>query len=629
MPLEDLNEAIYKRDFEAPSRSTIRPAEAGVESQRAVPPTVSSWAGLASTPNDTSNKGLLLAERQKKRRRMIVGATGALFLTLGFAVWFNRHFMLYDASQVMFSVTSPEIVTAGETATLAFTYANGNWTDLTNAEILVRYPESFRPQPQTGWEIARNQARYVVGTIGDRSQGQIELSGIVQALDSKFVHFQAILRLSPAGITNPTDFASETVVALNTSLVSVQVTAPSSVLLGQSVEYLVDYQNKSETTLENLRLLATLPDGFVSEHFAPRPFRDDKWWLLGTLGPHESGRISIKGVMRGEENDARRVFVQVGRELGDGSFVSLAQEEKFTRVVAPPLSVNLLINNAREGVIYAGDDLSGKVMFENRGTTGLRNILATVVLDETAVDLATLVMPAGATYDRTRHTITFRASEIPELQSLEPGERGEISFNIRTRADLPRSSQSNREVRVVASLDSPDLPHGQNTDVFFPKSEVALKVGTQVTVGYQVFYIDREFTNTGPYPPVAGETTTYVVRLSAFSDANPLNEGHLSLQFPGAVRVLNVLEGDRTTTDYNERTGEFVWRIGTVGRGESGMKRLTLQVALTPSPGILPQGLNIVNFGQFSAKDSFTGVDIKKSLLALSSDAANAGEARY
>lgn len=605
MPLEELNESVYKRDFRSNvpgSADTVDPLP-GVSSHTHERPKGNNWSDTpvtALTPEQIHEQE---KRRQGKHRRLVLLLAAVLLALLAMGGFFGKRFFLFDPTNLSLELSGPEVVKTGDTLEITLRYQNRNWSGVTGAEITLNFPESFRPNPTPGWEMALSRATYKIGTIAGRGSGEITLVGTLQAFEKKTAFFKGALRSSPSGITNPTEVVSQWTVLVDASALALEVNGPPSLVLGQAFEYVVKYQNESTETIENLRLVAEYPDGFIPTETTPKPNRGEDTWIVGRLEPGASGTVQIKGEIRGSEGDARRLVMRLGKELGDGNFLSLAQQEKVTRVLSPPLLVSLTMNNQAKPIIRPGDELSGKVNFENTGTVGIRDIIAYVTLDTSLVDIETLKFPSGAIYNRQSQQIIFKASEIPSLRLLNPKERGQLTFSFGLRPDLANLGKKDIEVKTTVLLDSPDLPHGQNTEAFAPKSESVAKIASSAQVNVFIEPVDSAV------PLRIGESKQYTVRMTFNTTLNTLTETNLELFFPGIVQSINPVSAHERPYRYNERTGELIWDPGNI-EPVSG-KELIFQVTAVPSIGSSGRPITLINSGRFQALDAFTNEKIE------------------
>lgn len=626
MPLEDINESIYTRDFHpsAPARPEMStPPESREHVHK--PPEGNRWSDTPMVSLTPSQVQALEKKRQNRHRQGALLLALFLIICLAIGGYFGKRFFIFDPTNVSLDLSGPEVVKTGDKFELVFTYQNRNWSGVTNAEIIVNYPESFRPDSGSGWEVALSRATYAIGSIAGRGSGKIVLSGTLQSFQKKTAFFKGALRSSPNGITNATEITSQWTILVDASALTLNITGPPTIVLGQSVEYVVEYRNESTSVLENMRLVVEYPEGFMALDFDPKPSQRESVWLLGSISPGMSGSIRIKGEVRGSEGDARRLLVRLGKELGDGTFLSLAQQEKVTRVVSPPLVVNLTINGSSQLVVDPKDVLTAKVVFENTSAVGIRDIVASVILDTSIIDLRTLKLPPGATYNRESQQLVFRASEIPALRILNPKEYGELSFSFQLRPDILTLGKKEISFTTVALLDSPDLPHGQNTESFVPRSERVVKIASPVRADVTLVPAASE-----PTPLRVGESKSYILRMGVDTALNPLTEATLALSLPSVVRSMSHVSGDQSTYHYNDRTGEFVWNIGVVGPGTLAAKLLVLQIEIVPSPGSANSLLKLINDGVLKGVDTYAErkieIPISKSYLSEMVQAENSGE---
>lgn len=621
MSLEDLNEAVYQRDFRSRSQSTNRS-----ENAQDVPwgehdhakPSVDRWAD--TVPQEPSPEERMQTEKHQilhRRKKVLFIAIGTLFVLM-LVGFFGQRLFLFDTAGIIVQMTGPEIVRTGDEVVLTIEYRNNNWLGVNNAELTVSFPESFKPRQTDGWNLALSRATYTIPGISGQGSGRVTLTGTLQAFEKKTAFFKAILRSSPKGITNPTETTGQWTVAVDASALTLEIAGPPSLTVGQSLEYVVKYRNESTESIEAIQLVAEYPDGFVPTHFDPKPTRDENRWVLGRIDAKTDGSITIKGEMRGSSGDARRLMVRLGKEQGDGEFLSLAQEEKLTKVLSPPLSVELVVNNGSKKAINPGDFLMNRVLFQNNSNAGIRDIVATVSINGEYMNMGELSAPRGVKYDPSRQALTFRASEVPELQSLEPGEKGEFSFGLKVRSDLALLGKNNIEITTKVILDSPDFPRGQNTTVFVSQSQSSTRVNAAAKPIIQVDYADQQFPNTGPFPPRIGEPTTYTVRLSISAELNTINDARWSMVLPSSTQFVEVLAGDQKMLKHNIRTGQLIWELGSLEPSVGNTRQAIIRISFTPSPGISKLDAYLINDGSFTGKDSFTGENIDVTVTHIS-----------
>lgn len=606
MSLEELNEEVYKRPSESepqlPAEQFVFPTPTPSQASTVTP---SRWADRVAPLQKLTFK-----EHFLRRKKLILGLVSFLLIVMAVLVFIGRRSLLFDPAAVEVKLTGPKVTKTGEQVTFTVQYDNPNWVGLAASELTITYPETFHLANADGWQVSRRQATRKLDPLGGRDHGQLMFTGNFQSFNQTSALLSASLRYGPEGLSSQDEKRSEWGVELERSLVSLTVNGPPSVVSGQGVEYVIEYQNDGEEILENGAILLEYPEGFTPTAFDPKPKREEKLWSIGSLQRGMRGAISIKGVVMGQTGDSKRMVARLGKEQGDGQFQTLVETNKVTQVLAPPLSLDFSAGDSM--VVKSGQSISFRLGFRNEGSFGLRDLVATIQLDNTLLDIGALNAPKGSRYSADTHELVLKAAEVPSLRSLEPGQTGEVSFSVPLRKDLVERGMHEVSLRVIASLDSPDLPHAVNTESLIAQKEVSLKVQTEATGAVNGYFYDDTYPNTGPIPPQIGAETTYTLYLSTGSTLNSLSDGKFVVHFPTLVRFLGVVAGDSSAVSFNERTGELVWKTGTIAYGTT--KTIAIRIGVTPPPNTAGKEIEIVNRADFSAKDTFTGVDLDVAL---------------
>lgn len=608
MSLEELNEQVYKREGEekpkAPFSFPSQPAPATPPTPE-ITPTPSKW-----TDRPIAFKKLSLKEHFLRRKKLIIGLTLGLLAAVSLMVFLGRRTFLFNPDLVEITLVGPEVTETGTPVTFTVRYTNPNWVGLAESELVISYPETFRLASTEGWQTARRQSVRKVAALPGRSEGEVTLTGSFHSFDQATALLTASLRYGPEGLASRAEKRDDLRVELERSLIGIEVNGPPSVMNGQSVEYVVEYRNDGEETLETGEIALEYPEGFTPTSFTPLPKRGDSAWGVSMLKGGMRGSISVKGVMMGRTGDSKRIIARIGKQSGDGNFFTLAEEEKVTQVLAPPLALSLTADS-ENGVVEEGKTLQFRMTFRNEASFGLRDLVGAVTLDPTKLDVEKLRAPSGAKYSQATNQVTFKAADVPALRSLEPGQGGEVTFSVPVRGDLTARNLKDVEIGVVATMDSPDMPRSTNTEALAARGEVRFKVRTATKVFIDGYFHDAAYPNSGPMPTRVGEETTYTFHLGVESSLNTLTDGRMVMTFPSVVRFLGVISPDQNGVTFNDRTGELSWRMGNVVAGPGNRKMITIRIGLTPPPNSVGQTLDLMNRGEFTARDAFTNTEVK------------------
>lgn len=608
MSLEELSEQVYKREGEEPLKThSSFPVEpvSSAPSPPEITPTPSRW-----TDRPIAFKKLSLKEHFLRRKKLIISLTLGLLAVVSLLVFLGRKTFLFNPDLVEINLIGPKVTETGTPVTFTVRYTNPNWVGLSESELVISYPETFRLASTDEWQTARRQSVRKLPPLEARGEGEITFTGSFHSFDQATALLTASLRYGPEGLASRAEKRNDLRVELERSLIGIEINGPPSVMSGQNVEYIVEYRNDGEETLETGEIVLEYPEGFTPTAFDPQPKRGDTAWGVNMLKGGMRGSIGIKGVIAGRTGDSKRIIARIGKRSGDENFFVLAEEEKVTQVLAPPLALSLSANS-ENGVVEASKTVQFKMTFRNEGSFGLRDLVGAVTLDPSKLDVEKLQAPSGTKYSQTTNQVMFKAADVPILRSLEPGQGGEVTFSVPVRGDLANRNLKDVEIVVVATMDSPDMPRSTNTEAFVARGETRFKVRTATKVFVDGYFYDAAYPNSGAMPPKVGEETTYTFHLGVESSLNTLIDGRLAMTFPSVVRFVEVVSPDRTGVTFNDRTGELSWRMGNVLAGMNNRKMITVRMALTPPPNSVGQTLDLMNLGEFTARDAFTNTEIK------------------
>ena len=626
MGLLETNESLHGRDAHLerarehttfdPEGSTPDPTKLS-EFQK-----TESWetgAPLPVTP-PISNK-LQFVDEKKSRRKKIAFALGgiALVLLVG-GIVFKVRGMLFDEKRMELSIAGPKDVASAEPVNFTFTYSNRNWSELLDATLVLTYPEQFHPEADGKMKLSGSRAEIPVGTIADRSDGKVTVTGKFYGSKGDTVPLRAVLSYKPKSLSNVIETKAEYLVNVASSPLLVEISAPLEIGSDQDVDYVIEYANKGDKPFSNLKMKLTYPPGFQFLSADPKPTEGNAVWNVGTLSSDKGGKIVVRGTLAGSRDERKTVRGEIGFLQGDGKFLAYATSERQTKIVTSPLAISQTVNKeSGELSVDPGTLLHYTLKYKNEGTIGLRDAIVTFSLDSPYVDTSLMVLTTGS-YDDSKKMITWRGSDISGLARIDPGREGLIEFSIPVKKSFTFSSdaQDGLSVRTVAKIDSPDVPTTLTSNKIVGTGAFTVKINSLVALDIKGYHLDFTIPNTGPIPPKVGEETTYTLHLKAQSSTNPVTAARAVIVFPSGVVYKGKSSPGSEIIKWNERSNELFWEIGTLAPTEK--RELVFQIGVTPSSAQLGQSLTLMNKADFTGKDSFTGKDIKTELGSKKND---------
>lgn len=614
MSLEDLNQKLHGRDAHL-DRTRLVPkdvhtsgeisAEQAAFQQRDV------WQ--SNLPLGTAEKNdiyIVNAQTVKRKKWLWWGVGGFVTLLVVGALGFLGYTFWERQSAVTVSIEGPQNVASAEPVSFRVAYQNDSWTSVSDMTLTLTLPETFQPEVTPGLVVTGRKAEVKLGDLEKNGTGQYELKGKFYGSKGQKGNIDATLRYMPQATSSHFETKTTLGVTLATSPLLFEIEGPLELVNGQELDYVVTYENRSNETLNNLRIALTYPTGFQFLSADQKTESGNNNWYLSSLAPNQKGKIVVHGLLSGSRDEFKRLQGKVGILQGDGTIQVYSETERATKMIASPLSLSQTVNGQTDVTIFPGDLLAYSLKYRNDAAIGMRDVVITQSIDTTYLDVAKLTLDSGA-YDPTSKQIIWRAADVKELAQLARGQEGELTFTIPVLSSFTLSPETGKSIviRSLATIDSPDVPAITLGNKIIGSNTLLLKLGA--LAGFQVtpFYTDKFEPNSGPLPPVVGQETTYTVRLRIDNSSNDLAQSRAVVAFPSGVRYKGKSFPRDATLSLNERTNELTWEIGTVS--PSTPRELVFQVAVTPNESQIGKAVELVKRATFTAKDTFTNREVR------------------
>lgn len=618
MPLEELEKKLYKpsepqRPTE-PSYKKFRPT--GEEIQ---PKETSDW-------QEEIKKSPILSPKQKKTSKIIFWILFLLAASGGTAYYFLRQPFLKD--HVLFTLSGPRDVRSGEKIALTINYKNNTPKVLADAELILSYPAGVILAGGPKVEPGKSGAiRYSLGNIGlgGGKQQEFQMRIIGEVDNTK--RLSAKLTYKPENSSSRFENIAEADITIAAHGLVLDLEAPQKILSGERVTYVVRYSNVSHGTFSNVKIETSYPENFSFESADPEPAQGKNVWLINEVSPDGGGQIFIKGILRGDESESKPLKASVGIEE-DGSFIAFREEKAISQIASSPILIASSVNEITDYIASPGDNLKYKITYKNNSSIGLREVILKVNLDGAMYDFSSLSTHAGF-FDSRTNTITWNAGNMPQFLVLNPGEGGEVTFEIRLRKDYPMQTftDKNFTVKMSATIETKTTGLLLAQEKISQTSEITNKVTGRLSVRSKGYFNSPAglISNTGPLPPRVNQSTTYLVHWQAINFSNDAENVVIKTILPQGVDWASNVFALRSETkpEYNDRTGEVVWNIGNLSAGTGvilPVQEVAFQVRLTPNSSQTGRIIPILGQTAISGKDAFTGVNLNETTGLIPSD---------
>jgi hypothetical protein len=605
MALKDLNDTLHTRNVSDPRITpvTVFDADANEDDalakQKFVP---SVWQVSQETFISRNKKALL---------RGVIAFGILFFLGLSYVVFVKIQQSAFVSSKTTVSIDGPNSVSGTNDSLFVFTYVNANRSDLTDAQLLISYPDNFQPDAMQNMTINGTTSEVHIGPIAGHSHGRIEIRGKFHGSKGTLAYVKGVLRYKPVSVGSFFQSEAQLGVTIATPSIKLSLDAPREMASGNVAEYRVDYTNMSDVPFDRLRLKMEYPDGFHFQSAVPAPSEGDSVWYVGDMPPGKSGQVHILGTIDGERNQAKIAKVHIGLLQGNGDLLSYSDSNQLTRIIAAPLTITQKVNGLDKASIAFGDILQYDIAYRNDGETALRNTIISFQLNGSVLDLSRLTISDGGSFDTKNNTIVWNASGVRSLANLSPNESGTVSVSAPlVRNFVPQAlTDKNFTVKSVVKIDSPDIATPTGVNKIIASNTLVVKVKSAVNITTSAAYQDVILSNTGPFPPVLGTETTYTLRLGVTNTVNDADKVSVSAYLPTGVRWTGKTSPADENISFNERTNQVVWNIGSLQSGTGTVnpaREVLFQVGVTPQPNQSLSVLSVLDDTTLTAHDLFT-----------------------
>jgi hypothetical protein len=616
MSLKETEKKIYQRE-EDPS--------SGLKEKRALDSNAAKEVPFAASSFEVQNleqkkevwiKGQ--EEKKEKRNKLIKKISivlGAVVVVAGI-VWAALYIRktAFSDQQVKVSISGPEKVKSGEAVSFDIDYQNLNRASLLGAVMYINYSENFKPAGNLQFESeGPSSSKYNIGDIAGKTNGKVTIQGKFFGASDALVYLEVKLEYKPSTFNSTFATKANSSVFISSSPLVIEANGPQNAASGNAVSYLVTYQNTGQEDFNDLKVKADFPEGFTFSNSEPLAAQGNNVWYVGNLTAGQSGQVKINGTVEGSRDEQKTAKFSIGEIGSDNAFISYGEAQSALKIIGSPIVLNETVNGKKSDVfVNARDNISFKIGYQNTGAIGLRDVVLSVEANSPILDYSRIDVQNGKVeFDEEKKILTWKASEIPDFKTLAPNGQGEISFSIPVKEVIPVSGpkDKNFSFSAIARMDSPDIPTPEGANKVVASNAVNVKLNSKLLVSLQGFFNDPDIAGSGPIPLKVGQETTFTLHLKVANISNDVTDAKVAMTLSPGVKWKNNFLPKEASTNFNDRTNELDWNIGSLaaGTGTAGdPKELIFQVGVVPSQNQVGDFASLVAQSIFSAKDSFT-----------------------
>jgi uncharacterized repeat protein (TIGR01451 family) len=505
-----------------------------------------------------------------------------------------------NAARLVVAIEPPETIPASGDAIFKVKVDNADTSTLTNVAMELVYPSGVTYVTSTPQANNISGTSFGLPTLAPGQHTVVLLKVHIEGSIDEEKLMRARVRYRYANFSAEFNQDSEATFRLMASNVQLQFEGPASATNSQLTIYKLLYKNSSEVPIAQARIQVTYPIGFVFAAGQPSPDAGNATWNLGTLAPGQEGTITVQGSFRsaqpGQSASLAAALLSIDEQ---GNPYTQATTQFITTITSLPLVVSQELESTSDTFATArpGDTLRYTLRYQNNATVVARGVNIVASIDSKAVDLTT-IRAEGAQINNA--TITWNASGVQNLESLNPSESGTVSFEVRIKNPAVRDTSKNVTVKTAVKIKSDEY------DAYFPGNDLTVTISSIASLEGSIEYAS------GSLPPKVGTSTTYTVTLTLRNSTNDFDlatlVGFIPLG-PGSFDTASVTSREAAGVQFDPSTGKVTWQVGKLAAhtGDfSAPRKLSFTVKLNPTASQAGKTVTLLKNVRFTAHDTFT-----------------------
>lgn len=391
----------------------------------------------------------------------------------------------------------------------------------------------------------------------------------------------------------------ETEVTLSAAGIALDIQGPKEASPNELLTYSFFYRNDTEDDFDQARLVISAPPTFKQSLAEPEPNNARLGiWDIGSVKAGQSGQVKLSGNFSGAPAGASQEW-QFGFEVASsGSYVSQTSLTYGTLIKTQALVATVELINSEQSVVDPGQRVEFRVRYENNSQLVAKNVVVNVKLDSPALNLSS-IQAEGATVSSS--SITWNAGGLSDLQSLRPGQKGELRFSATTNNPPVKDSKKNLVINAESQIRSDEY------QTFLAGNMLVVKLASIKTLEANMSHVS------GALPPKVGQESIYEVSLKLTNLTNDLTGGSLTASLPlptGSFIAESVTGVTPSSVKFDANASRITWTVGTLPAHTGDFqpaKVLTFRIRFVPSSSQASTTPTLLKDIVFKANEDFIG----------------------
>ncbi len=518
-----------------------------------------------------------------------------------------------SGENISLEVSGQNLSSAGEVLPLKVTISNQNVVPIQSATLIIEYPQGTQ-NTSDGKEMTIE--RKSLDSINSGEIVNVELGARVFGAENEEKEIKVSIEYRISGSNGTFNKKAEPFhFKIGTAPIVLSFNALKVITTGQEYVLPLTVQSNTNVPLTDVLVKISYPNGFDFTSATPNTSSGEDTWRIPTLKPGEKKVITVKGIVTGDEHEGLKFLASTG--IADATnntlfTTTLMQTQSEVKIERPFLNTKISVQGQGKevSVVEKNGLVDVRVTLENTLDTIVYDGKLSVEIQGSPLNEFSVDVTNGF-YNSMTNTITWDATDAPFLKEIIPGNPIEFNFTLKLNDNYTAPS-----ITLVATAQGQRVFEDKVPERLEGITKKVVKVVGTALVGVETVK-KGPFENSGPIPPVAEQTTTYSLHLTAKAGSNNLSNAELVAELPQYIKWLDtVTEGD--SVSYNSNTRMIKWDIGKINAYST--QDATIQISFTPSMAQVGTSPLLIEGIAFTAVDEFTGFSVKNGVRDVTAD---------
>ncbi|MCK5080693.1 MAG: hypothetical protein KAQ63_00885 [Candidatus Moranbacteria bacterium] len=577
---------------------------------------------LETKSSENGNADMQKMNRIKKFK-MAGSVLTAIFVIIGLVIVYVKYKQsAFSQENVVVEFQGDQDVKSGELFDYKLVIHNNNRVAINEAQIQIKYPEELVPTIMGYTQVNARGSFYIdVGKIKSRESKEYQLKFKAFASRENQVYLSTDFRYKPSNFSSVFNKEENHIINILGSIVDFSLVSQQEVSSGESSKMIAVLTNNTPNDISNLILKMSYPEGYsFGSSNLEKVAGIENSFKIPLLKANEKREVEILGSFAGEVDMIKKVIGEIGILSEESKFSSISLAEEIVKVIPSRIGVYQEIVSGVDAdtqTTYLGTLLKYEINFKNNSSNPLLDLVLKEDIKTDLIDHSSVRVDLGF-YDQEKQQIIWKASDVPVLKVLNPGESGSVAFDFMLKDSfVPKDGETNQTIATQAKISSLNVNTTLLANKELSSGDKLIKVNTNLDVLISGEFAGSVFKNNGPIPLRVGEETTFTIKVALKNNFNKIDKPSLTIKIPSGIIWKNSFHRSSGTVAFNERSHEIKWEPNALN-SQVGYKypaeELIFQIGVLPQSNQDGRDLVLVNSVEFQGFENFVEKNIVKKL---------------